>query len=577
MRKSGVLLTVLGAILLASSFFFIKPAAAFAYAEVSVQQEKAMIDSNPSLAILDVRNQSEYDSGHIRNAILIPVWNLTQELDEINKSETFLVYGNEDNRSMAASEILVDNGFSNIYEAIGGISAWALAGYPEYVRYSSIQEAINNATEDSTIFISTGYYFEHLMISKSIILVGENRYTTIIDGNNSGTILGITADNISISDLTVERPGCACAGNYGVLIEGNHSGITLTDNEMITDSVAINVTFTSNLTIANNDFSNDYVSSMAISNSMNILITENNMTGFLEGTEIADSCNITFSNNAIIGSAEGIVLENSNGSVIRGNTFGQDSSGISLHQSSNNLIYDNNFNDNFRDVSSQQSVNKWDDGAEGNFWGNYSGADTNLDGVGDTPYIIDTNNTDNHPLAGMFASYNVSNQEVDCISNSSIRSLYFNIKNSTQGILTLSVLEPNGTQGFCRISFPEKLINGSLTTSLDGQVINEPQMHILPSSNENCTIVYVGYSDNEHTIEISGATSVSEWPSNLLWIIVALTTLLAAAATGKSGSSRKRRKHNALVKLQCLEKLRLQENEQLRFSSNPPKTTIHVR
>src|SRR5271157_3870621 len=577
MRKLVAFLALLCPILMVSTFsIFIKPATAFAFGRVSVQQGRAMIDSNPSLVILDVRNQSEYDSGHIRNAILIPIWNLTQNLDEMNKSDMILVYGNGDNRSTDASELLVNNGFSNINETIGGINAWALAGYPEYVRYSSVQEAINNATEGSTIFISTSYYFEHLRISKSINLVGENRYNTIIDGNNSGTILDIAADNVSITDLTVEW-ACVCHGSYGTLIEGNHSRISLIDNEMINDGVAINATLATNLVIATNDFTNGSDLSMTISNSSSILITENNMTGFLEGIEITDSCNMTFSSNAIIGSAEGLVLENSSGSMIRGNTFAQDSSGISLHQSSDNLIYDNNFNDNFRDVSSQQSVNKWDDGAEGNFWGNYSGADANLDGVGDTPFIIDTNNTDNHPLAGMFASYNVSNQEVDCISNSSIRSLYFNIKNSTQGILTLSVLEPNGTQGFCRISFPEKLINGSLTTSLDGQVINEPQMHILPSSNENCTIVYVGYSDNEHTIEISGATSVSEWPSNLLWIIVALTTLLAAAATGKSGSSRKRRKHNALVKLQCLEKLRLQENEQLRCSSNPPKTTIHVR
>jgi parallel beta-helix repeat protein len=533
MRKLAAFQALLGTILLVSSFsIFIRPALAIPYANVSVQQGKAMIDSNPSVAILDLRNQSEYDSGHIGNARLIPVWNLTQNLDKFNKSDTILVYCNQDNRSTDASEILVSNGFSNICNMIGGIDAWALAGYPEYVKYSSIQEAIDDATEGSTIFISIGYYFEHLTINKSITLVGENRYATMIAGNNSGTILSIASDNVSITDLTVEW-ACACHGSYGTLIEPNHSGISLIDNEMINDGVAINATFATNLVIAKNNFSSGSDLSMAISNSSNVLITGNNMDGFFQGGEITDSSNLTFSFNIITGTAEGIVLQNSNGSVIRGNQFTQDSSGISLRQSNGNLIYDNDFNNNFKDIASQQSVNQWDDGVEGNFWGNYTGIDANLDGVGDTPYLIDANNTDKHPLAGMFASYDVSNQEVDCMSNSSIKSCNFKINDSTQGVLALSVSAPNGTQGFCRIRLPVELINSSLAVTLDEQIITEPQTHILPSSNENYTLVYISYSPSEHTIEIIGATSVPEWPINLLWITVMLTTLLASAAIGK--------------------------------------------
>jgi hypothetical protein len=40
----------------------------------------------------------------------------------------------------------------------------------------------------------------------------------------------------------------------------------------------------------------------------------------------------------------------------------------------------------------------WNNSCEGNFWSDYVGTDSNLDGVGDIPYLIDGNNTDYCPL-----------------------------------------------------------------------------------------------------------------------------------------------------------------------------------
>jgi parallel beta-helix repeat protein len=535
MDERASVLAVLGVLLLISLFCStIRSTFGFAYIDVSVPDAKAMIDSNPSLVIIDVRNQSEYDSGHIRNAELIPVWNLTQNLDKLNRSDTILVYCKAGTRSTNASETLVNNNFLHIYNMIGGITGWDQAGYPEYVRYTSIQQAIDNATEHSTILISTGFYTEHLKINKSITLVGENRHTTIIDGSNSGTILHIMADNVSISELTAERPGCTCEGSYGTLIEDNHSNINLTDNEMITDSVGINATSAHDIIIANNNFSQDYVSSMSISNSSNILIISNNMTGFMQGVEIWDSENITFSNNILQNSSEGVFLINTSRSTLYGNQFLLDSFGISLHHSNNNLIYNNNFNQaRLQDVSSQGSTNLWDNGAQGNFWENYTGADANADGLGDTPYVIDANNTDNHPLMGIFASYKTNHQEVDFISNSSITSLSFSTVSNPLGTLAFTVAGPNGTRGFCRLCIPKALINGPYTVTFDGQTITEPQFRTLPASNENCTYIYINYAHSQHTIEIAGSTTIPEFPSFTFLTFFMLAILLATIVSGR--------------------------------------------
>ena len=48
--------------------------------------------------------------------------------------------------------------------------------------------------------------------------------------------------------------------------------------------------------------------------------------------------------------------------------------------------------------NTDEAVHTWDDGERGNFWSDYRGIDSNNDGVGDTPYIIDGLNQDRYPL-----------------------------------------------------------------------------------------------------------------------------------------------------------------------------------
>lgn len=98
------------------------------YGDITIEQAKSLIESKPSLIILDVRTQEEYDSDHIEGAILIPVDELENRLDELSKNDELLVYCRTGNRSTNAVNILQANGFTKIFHMNDGITGWIQAG-----------------------------------------------------------------------------------------------------------------------------------------------------------------------------------------------------------------------------------------------------------------------------------------------------------------------------------------------------------------------------------------------------------------------------------------------------------------
>ena len=95
------------------------------YTQIDQKTAKEMIDTQ-TVVILDVRELHEYDSGHIPDAVLLPV-------DTIDKTtaaavipsldSTVLVYCRSGNRSKTASEALSALGYTAVYE-FGGINTW---------------------------------------------------------------------------------------------------------------------------------------------------------------------------------------------------------------------------------------------------------------------------------------------------------------------------------------------------------------------------------------------------------------------------------------------------------------------
>lgn len=95
------------------------------YLQISAQEAKAIMDSGEDFVIVDAREQTEFDDGHIPGAILIPHGEVEQMASKFltEKDAQVLVYCRTGRRSKIAAEVLGNLGYSNVKE-FGGIVDW---------------------------------------------------------------------------------------------------------------------------------------------------------------------------------------------------------------------------------------------------------------------------------------------------------------------------------------------------------------------------------------------------------------------------------------------------------------------
>jgi len=96
---------------------------------VDPEQAKAMV-ANENAIIIDVREQSEWDTAHIEGAIFMPLGSVKSRLAELEqyKGQPIIMQCRSGKRSARASAILVEAGFDNVSNLTGGINAWVKVG-----------------------------------------------------------------------------------------------------------------------------------------------------------------------------------------------------------------------------------------------------------------------------------------------------------------------------------------------------------------------------------------------------------------------------------------------------------------
>lgn len=86
------------------------------------------LQDRDDVVLIDVREQWEYDEGHIPGITLIPMSEIETRLSEIPQDKTIIVTCRSGNRSGQVHTFLEQNGFDNTHNMAGGILAWEAAG-----------------------------------------------------------------------------------------------------------------------------------------------------------------------------------------------------------------------------------------------------------------------------------------------------------------------------------------------------------------------------------------------------------------------------------------------------------------
>jgi len=264
--------------------------------------------------------------------------------------------------------------------------------------FIKIQDAIDNASDGDTVFVLSGVYYEyHILVNKTINLFGEDKHTTIIDGNNMGDILYINADNVYISGFTfqsgevkhteaIHQYYCnksTITNNIIHDIDGFEGSIWLfrACNNTITNNTfssifgtCLSFTFSSNNIVSGNNFSNNGAGICAWFTT-DTIFKENNISnthiGIILWNGDFDSkdwngYNTVTMNNIINNSDYGIIIDLSYSNTISMNNIINNKLGIWIDWSNSNIIEKNNFIGNKRHAKFETAFKtKWNE----NYWG----------------------------------------------------------------------------------------------------------------------------------------------------------------------------------------------------------------
>jgi parallel beta-helix repeat protein len=294
---------------------------------------------------------------------------------------------------------------------------------------------------------------------------------------------------------------------------------------------------------------------LALVNCTRVIVKDIDLSDDKDGMLIAQSTNCSLINISLANARTSVTLTGfspepliyggltffkSDNNLIINCRITNNSVGACLYESSGNLLYHNSFVNvgkpvisNFQSPglppSGSYSINKWDNDLEGNFWSSYEGTDSfsgyhqnvsGSDGICDTPYSIDANNTDHYPLAGTFSSFNTSSGcNVDIISNSTVEDFeYF------ESIVTIKMhvsnVTANQTYGFCRICIPHGLMFPPCKVTIDG---GEPYyVNYTLYDNGTHRWIYVAYQHSTREIVI-----IAEFPPRMLMSTFIMATILA--------------------------------------------------
>ena len=92
---------------------------------ISPKELKASLDKGDKLVLVDVREEWEYSLAKLDGSMLIPLGTLPQSLTRLNRDSEIIAICHHGMRSADATNFLLQQGFQNVKNLVGGIDAWS--------------------------------------------------------------------------------------------------------------------------------------------------------------------------------------------------------------------------------------------------------------------------------------------------------------------------------------------------------------------------------------------------------------------------------------------------------------------
>ena len=93
---------------------------------ITVGELKDRLDKGDKVFLLDVREPHEFSMAKIEGSTLIPLGTLPQSLNQLDPADEIVALCHKGMRSADAVGFLLQQGFSNVKNLIGGIDAWSV-------------------------------------------------------------------------------------------------------------------------------------------------------------------------------------------------------------------------------------------------------------------------------------------------------------------------------------------------------------------------------------------------------------------------------------------------------------------
>lgn len=282
--------------------------------------------------------------------------------------------------------------------------------------FETIQEAVNYATDGDEIVVAAGTYNGSVVLNKSVALWSYEFQKAVIVGDEYSEAVTIQADNAVLWGFNIISTGIGVGLHScsGVRVTGNLINAGLGEGILVEGG-------------GSNSIVNNYILpctyyGMELLGTNGNLIMANSMDAHGSAVCMTRSCfNHIIRNNLGVHQVSPIcvlqlLLSNSN--IVEENTLSSLTTWAPSTQFWNardNSFFHNNFLHLLQglDIYGECTDNRWDNGSEGNYWWDYEGSDSDGDGIGDTPYVIEGNLTDGCPFMKPYSWWNIADLNRD--------------------------------------------------------------------------------------------------------------------------------------------------------------------